>query len=192
MFKTIAAFGFAAAVIGFTAAVPAYADGVFSRKNLKIGNVSLSVNNSGTVLTKTESSTGKWLGEQKFSEFKGMMWVPEHNVLFVSGQLEGSSSTVLVKIKGTGGGGQNMFALLPNGRSMSGYNYRLGSQNMVVASMSYKNKLELFNGNNTTYLIKGVGGSGDNMFALERSRGAWEDSCDSMSGYNYFIQCIVK
>lgn len=192
MFKTALAVGFTALAIGFTASVPAYADGIFSRRSLRIGNVNLSMNNSGTVLTKTESSTGRWLGEQKFSGFKGMMWVPEHNVLFVSGFLDGGALPVLIKIRGTGGGGQNMFALQPNGRSMSGYNYRLGSQNMSVDSMSYKNNLQIFNGVSTTYLIKGVGGTGDNMFALERSRGSFEDACKSMNGYNYFIQCIVR
>jgi hypothetical protein len=191
MFKTIATIGFAA-VIGFTAAIPAYADGVFSRTSLRIGNVSLSMNNSGTILTKTESSTGKWLGEQRFSQFKSMMWVPEQNVLFISGSLENYGATGLVKIRGTGGTGQNMFALRPDSRSMDGYNYRLGSQRMVVDSMSYNGNLQLFDGRNTTYLIRSVGGTGDNMFALQRSKGIWEDACQSMDGYNYFRQCIVK
>ncbi|MDV3002990.1 MAG: hypothetical protein N5P05_004645 (plasmid) [Chroococcopsis gigantea SAG 12.99] len=190
MFKTIAAISFTA-IIGFTSAISASANGTFSKTGLKIGNINFSVNNTGTVLTKTEASTGKWLGEQKFSQFKGMMWVSEHNVLFISGTLEGGSP-VLVKIKGMGGGGQNMFALKSDGRSMDGYKYRLGSQNMVVESMSYNGNLQVFNGVDKTYLIKGIGGTGDNMFALQRSTGIWEDACKSMTGYHYFIQCIVK
>ncbi|MBD3562980.1 hypothetical protein H6S82_29675, partial [Planktothrix sp. FACHB-1355] len=72
------------AMIGFST-VPVSADGLFSTSNLKIGDVNISINNEGKVLTKTEASTGKWLGEQKFGQFYGMMWVPEHNVLFVAG-----------------------------------------------------------------------------------------------------------
>ena len=189
MFKT-------AAVIGFTAATPAHADGVFSKSSLRIGDINLSINNSGTVLTKTDASTGKWLGEQKFSEFKGMMWVPEGNVLFVSGFLPNSSTTVLVKIRGTGGGGQNMFALEPSGRSVKGYNYRLGSQNMLVESMSYDGILELYDGVNDDGLgkrhrIRGLGGTGDNMFALLRGQGSFDDACQSLDGYDYFIECLT-
>lgn len=169
---------------------PVYADGIFSKSNLRVGNVNLSVSNNGTTLTKTDANTGKWLGEQTFVGFKGMMWVPEANVLFVSAVLD---SPVLVKIKGLGGGGRNMFALQSNGRSINGYNYRLGSQFMRVESMSYNGNLQLFNGTDTTYLIKGVGGTGDNMFALRRgANGRSEDACQSMDGYHYFIQCTVR
>jgi hypothetical protein len=153
---------------------------------LKIGDTLLSINSSGTVLTKIQASTGKWLGEQKFQSFGGMMCVPERNVLFVTGRLEGGDRPVLVKIKATGDGGQNMFALKPNGGSFPGYHYRLSSQLIDVQRMSYNGSLQVGSGS-TTYRIKDVGGTGDNMFALVD-----DTSCKSMSGYSYFIECIVK
>lgn len=161
-------------------------NGVFSRSSLKIGDTSFSINNSGTILTKTQASTGKWLGEQKFQYFGGMMWVAEHNVLFVAGVLDGSKRSVLVKIKGTGGGGRNMFALTSDGGSVSGYNYRLGSQFMNVQKMNYRVNLQVESGS-TTYWIKSVGGTGYNMFAL-----VGDTSCQSVSGYSYFIECTGK
>jgi hypothetical protein len=184
MFKKSAILGLAAIVVSST---PVHADGLFSNRDLKIGDMSLSINNTNTVLTKIQPSTGKWLGEQKFQAFKSMMYVPEHNVLFVVGILEGGNRPVLVKIKATGGGGQNMFALKPDGRSISGYNYRLGSQLMDVQGMSYSGNLLQIRSGSTTYEIKNVGGTGDNMFALVNNT-----DCKSMSGYNYFIRCIVK
>ncbi len=115
------------------------------------------------------------------------MWVPERNVLFVSGRLESGNKPVLVKIKATGGGGQNMFALTPSGGSFPGYNYRLGSQFMTAQRMSYNGNLEVGDGVSTTYRIKDVSGTGDNMFALVNDAG-----CGSVPGYSYFIECIVK
>ncbi|MBO1064580.1 MULTISPECIES: hypothetical protein [Nostocales] len=98
-----------------------------------------------TLLTKTDASTGKWLGEQKFKSFDSIMYVPEQNVLFVSGRLENSNISVLVKIKGTGGTGQNMFALNPDGSSMPKYSYRLGSQFLSdnVINMRYNGNLRV-------------------------------------------------
>jgi hypothetical protein len=171
------------ALMGLSTA-PVYADGVFSRSNLKIGNVNISLNNSGTILTKTEASTGKWLGEQKFKQFNGIMWVPEENVLFVSGVLDGGNRPVLVKVKGTGGGGRNMFAVNPDGGSVSGYNYRLGSQFINVNKMSYNGNLQVDNGSGVVYQILGVGGTGYNMFALVN-----ETKCESLPNYRYFIRC---
>lgn len=184
MSKKAAIFGLA--VICFSA-LPVLADSVSSNSSLKIGDVNLSINSSGTILTKTQPSTGKWLGEQKFQSFGSMMWVQEHNVLFVAGVLEGGNKPVLLKIKGTGGGGQNMLALTPNGDSAKGYNYRLGSQLMSVQGMSYQGNLLQIRSGSTTYQIKNVGGGGNNMFALVNNT-----ECKSMTGYNYFIQCIVK
>jgi hypothetical protein len=180
-----------AAILGFAvicfSAIPVFADSLSSNSSLKIGDVSLSINNSRTVLTKTQPSTGKWLGEQKFQSFGSMMWVQEHNVLFVAGVLEGGNKPVLLKIKGTGGGGQNMLAVTPNGDSSKGYNYRLGSQLMSVQDMSYQGNLLQIRSGSTTYQIKNVGGGGNNMFALVNNT-----ECKSMPGYNYFIQCVVK
>ncbi|MFB2919788.1 MULTISPECIES: hypothetical protein [Aerosakkonema] len=171
------------AMIGFST-VPVSADGLFSTSNLKIGDVNISINNEGKVLTKTEASTGKWLGEQKFGQFYGMMWVPEHNVLFVAGVLEGGNRPVLVKIKSTGGGGRNMFGVKPDGGSVSGYNYRLGSQFVQVKNMSYNGSLQVDNGSGVVYRIAGVGGGGYNMFALVN-----ETTCQSLPNYNYFKGC---
>jgi hypothetical protein len=170
-------------VIGLAVA-PAYADGVFSNSNLRIGDVNLSLSNNGKVLTKTDANTGKWLGQQNFSQFSGMMWEPKNSVLFVAGKLEGSNQPVLIKIRSTGGGGQNMFALTPDGRSVSGYNYRVGSQLMSVRSISYNGQLQIDNGSGVVYRINNVGGSGNNMFALVKNT-----ACQSLPNYRYFIGC---
>lgn len=116
MFKTTAVIGFATAVISFVA-VPAYADGVFSTSNLRIGDVDLSISSNGRVLTKADANTGQQRGQQNFREFYGMMWEPSNSVLFVAGILEGSNQPVLVKIRSTGGSGNNMFALTSDGGS---------------------------------------------------------------------------
>jgi hypothetical protein len=184
MFKTTAVIGLATAVVSF-AAVPSYADGVFSTSNLRIGDVNLSISSNGRVLTKTDANTGQRRGQQNFREFYGMMWEPSNRVLFVAGILEGSNQPVLVKIRSTGGGGNNMFAVTPDGGSVSGYNYRLGSQSMTVRRMSYNGNLQIDNGAGTVYQIRGVGGTGNNMFALANNT-----SCQSVPGYNYFINCI--
>ena len=183
MFKKAATLSLALAVIGFST-TPVYADGVFSSSNLNIGDVNISLNNSGTVLTKTKASTGEWLGEQNFNRFNGMMWVPEQNALFVAGVLGGGSRPVLVKVRATGGGGRNMFALNPDGGSVSGYNYRLGSQSMNITRMSYNGSLQIDNGSGIVYRIRGVGGSGFNMFALVN-----ETQCKSLPNYSYFLGC---
>ena len=159
-------------------------NGIFSTSNLRIGDVNLSISNNGKVLTKTDANTGKWRGQQNFSEFYGMMWEPQNSVLFVAGKLEGSNQPVLVKIRSTGGSGQNMFALTPDGRSVSGYNYRLGSQLIRVKSMNYNGQLQIDNGSGVVYRIKGVGGTGDNMFALPNNT-----ACQSLPNYSYFISC---
>ncbi|MEH2245582.1 hypothetical protein [Nostoc sp.] len=188
MFKKAAIVAFGWALIGFSN-IPAYADSASSNSNLKIGNISLSINNSRTLLTKTEASTGKWLGEQKFKSFDSIMWVPEQNVLFVSGRLENSNISVLVKIKGTGGTGQNMFALNPDGSSMPKYSYRLGSQFLSdnVINMRYNGNLRVEikrSPKSRVYWIRGTGGTGDNMFALVNNQ-----DCQSMDGYNYLLKC---
>lgn len=180
MFKRAAILGLA--VVGFLT-TPVYANGVFSRSNLKIGDVNISLSNSN-VLTKTEASTGKWLGEQKFKQFNGMMWVPDQNVLFVAGILDGGSRSVLVKVRATGGGGRNMFAVTPDGGSVSGYNYRLGSQFMNVKNMSYNGSLQIDNGSGIVYRIRGVGGGGFNMFALVN-----DTKCETVPNYSYFLGC---
>lgn len=183
MFNKTVAISLATAMISF-APSPVYADGVFSTANLKIGNINLSLSNSGKVLTKTDADTGKWLGQQDFVEFYGMMWEPQNSVLFVAGKLAGSNQPVLVKIRSTGGGGQNMFALAPDGSSVSGYNYRLGSQLMKVKNMNYNGVLAIDNGSGVIYRINGVGGTGNNMFALANNT-----ACQTLPNYNYFVGC---
>lgn len=113
--------------------------------------------------------------------------VPEENVLLVAGTLEGGARPILVKIKGLGGGGQNMFALTPDGGSVNGYSYRIGSQNMNVRRISYQDGLQIDNGVGTVYVIRGTGGSGYNMFALVN-----DNQCESLPNYNYFIKGTSK
>lgn len=186
MFKTTAVIGLATAVISFVA-VPVYADGVFSTSNLRIGDVNLSISSNGRVLAKADANTGQQRGRQNFREFYGMMWEPSNSVLFVAGILEGSNQPVLVKIRSTGGGGNNMFALTSDGGSVPRYNYRLGSQLMKVRRMSYNGNLQIENGSGVLYQIRGVGGTGNNMFALANN-----SACQTAPGYNYFISCSSK
>ncbi len=169
-------------VVLFAAQV--YASGQFSSSYLRVESVNLSISNNGQVLTKTDANTGKWIGQQDFKTFYGMLWIPEKNVLFVSGILSGSNTPALVKISSIGGSGQNMFALTPDGGSVSGYNYRLGSQSITAKEMNYDNDtLFIDNGTGVVYKIRNVGGTGYNMFALDNN------ACRSLSGYNYFLGC---
>lgn len=156
----------------------------FSRSHLKIGNINLVINNSGTVLTKTDASTGKWLGEQKFKKFQGMLWVANHNVLFVSGVLSGGNSSHVVKIRSLGGEGRNMFAVKPNGTSVDGYSYAIGNQKLPAVRMAYNGHL-ILRANGKSYHMTGICGSSGNMCALKNN-----DQCETAAPrYNYFNYC---
>mgnify|MGYP000206326259 CR=1 FL=1 len=170
--------------ITFLLAISSSAFADFSRSHLKVGNINLAINNSGTILTKTDASTGKWLGEQKFREFQGMLWVPSHSTLFVSGVLSGGNSSHVVKIRNLGGEGRNMFAVNPNGTSAAGYNYVIGNQKLRAVRMSYNGHLML-RANGKSYHMKGICGSSSNMCALKNN-----NQCRTAAPrYNYFDYC---
>ncbi len=52
--------------------------------------------------------------------------------------------------------------------------------------MSYNGNLQIDNGSGVLYQIRGVGGTGNNMFALANSA-----ACQTAPGYNYFIGCTA-
>lgn len=194
--KLVCALSLFVTVISFLFFVnPTFAEIIISQPSFSVGNVHLSVD-PHQVLTKTDALTGKWLGEQRFSVFTSILYVPKSDVLLVSGKLEGGNSYVLVKIRGTGGTGRNMFALNPDGSSVPRYSYRLGSQSFGVEFMRYDDRLNTlevttlssgFDWNvirGTTYIVKGTGGTGNNMFAIDSSR-----QCANASGYHYLLSC---
>jgi hypothetical protein len=168
---------------------------------LEAGSIIFRANKN--MLFKVDSS-GKIVGKQKFDRFKGILWIPERNELLVAGALQESREhrTVIFKVKGLGGTGNNMFAVQRDGQSLPNYRYSVGMQREFdnVKMMSYRNGNLLFNASYTerlggafagessqeshTYIIRGTGGTGDNMFALVRNT-----RCQSMDGYSYFIDC---
>jgi hypothetical protein len=138
------------------------------------------------------------------------LWIPERNELLVAGALQGSREhgIVIFKVKGLGGTGNNMFAVQRDGQSLANYSYSVGMQRgfanvkmmsyrdgkLLVTAGRYYNRESSGTGATATfagpgiavetYIIKGTGGTGDNMFALVNNT-----QCQSMGGYSYFLGC---
>jgi hypothetical protein len=166
---------------------------------LEVGSIKFQANEK--MLFKVDSS-GKIVGKQEFDAFSGILWIPERNELLVVGQLKGSREhgNVIFKVKGLGGTGNNMFAVQRDGQSLPNYSYSVGMQRRFgnIRMMSYrdgkllvKTSIHLGFGDHGipvtehhTYIIKGTGGTGDNMFALVKNY-----QCKSMDGYSYFLGC---
>ena len=97
----------------------------------------------------------------------------------------------VLKVHGTGGGGNNMFAITETSttfNSVSGYNYFAGAAKFssFVTAMQFNTVNTLIGFYNGKMLkVKGIGGEGQNMFAVTETNGCFY----SVSGYNYFIGC---
>lgn len=103
----------------------------------------------------------------------------------------------MLKINGTGGTGENMFAVTENSSSsvnaftgMSGYSYYLGDQKFSsgVTKVAYINGRLLIGLSNGKMLkINGTGGSGHNMFAVSENTNSSVNAFTGLSGYSYYV-----
>ena len=124
-----------------------------------------------------------WVGTQQFSS-------PVTGVLYADGEtIIALANGRLLKVAGTGGSGQNMFAIRDNGYdfdSVPGYSYLRGSQtlNSGVRRLDYlSGRLFVALDNGTLLKINGTGGTGHNMFALQYANGL----ITGLPGYRYWV-----
>ena len=93
----------------------------------------------------------------------------------------------MLKVKGTGGSGHNMFAVTESSsgfETVPNYNYREGDAKFtgyVTQMISVGGKLLLAFNNGKMLKVKGTGGSGHNMFAVTESSSGFE----TVPNYNY-------
>ncbi|MCA0237779.1 MAG: hypothetical protein LCH81_15495 [Bacteroidetes bacterium] len=110
------------------------------------------------------------------------------------------SNKLLLKIKGTGGNGENMLAIseISNGfQNVSGYSYYEGYQNFkgnVVKLKRCGNRLAIAFDNGKIIIIKNLTSTGSNMFAIknERNEGKWEIYSGTNYPYPACIQAATK
>lgn len=94
----------------------------------------------------------------------------------------------ILKIRGAGGGGFNLFAINETSSGfggVSGYSYYVGHQKLedYVTNIIYNNGFTFVSTLDKRILkIRGTGGSGVNMFAVKLI----DNNYHSISGYNYF------
>ncbi len=146
------------------------------------GHNMFALNYSGDVFSSI-SGYSYLKGQQKFSS-------RILDLLFESGQLVlAFNNGKILKVNGTGGMGQNMFAVTEtsNGfETVQGYNYRVGDAKFDrnVTQMIYADGKLIFAFNNKKILkVNGVGGTGHNMFAVTETSNGFE----TVQGYNYKV-----
>ena len=96
----------------------------------------------------------------------------------------------VLKVKGTGGGGQNMFAVVDSGygnpfSSVVGYPYWVGSDKFnkaVTGIYEVSGGMLILLENGTLIKIKGAGGSGQSLFALKEENGSYS----GLARYDYW------
>jgi hypothetical protein len=113
------------------------------------------------------SSYNYWLGTQTFPS-------PVTSMAYADGMtIVSLANGVVLKVAGTGGTGQNMFAITPSGSdyvSLPNWNLLQGTQkfNVRVDRLDYVvGKLFVALDNGTLIKINGTGGTGQNMFAIQ-------------------------
>ncbi len=102
----------------------------------------------------------------------------------------------MLKINGTGGSGQNMFAVTENSSSsanaftgISGYSYYFGDQKFssgVTNVVSVNGQLLIGLNSGKMLKVNGTGGSGHNMFAVSENNSSSANAFTSISGYPYY------
>lgn len=124
-----------------------------------------------------------WIGTQVFNS-------AITDVDYIDGYtLVSTADGRIVKINGTGGSGQNMFAINQHTSGytgVSGYSYYVGSHkfNSAILDVTHINGKTLLSfANNKMLKVNGSGGSGFNLFAIT------EDSNHfyGISGYSYYV-----
>ena len=127
---------------------------------------------------------GNWrLGRQRFQrEITAVAFVEGHTLI-------GFEDGRLLKVRGTGGTGENMFAIhrTDNGfRTVEGYDYYVGSHqfNSGVMGIYPADAYTFISFRNGKLLkVRGSGGSGANLFAIHETR----FNFSGLSGYNYYV-----
>ncbi len=141
----------------------------------------------------TETSSGfqtvpgysYFVGAQKFGAgVRDVSYAQAHNVTFIS-----LTDGRMLKVTGTGGSGQNMFAVTETAtgfETVPGYNYRLGDQHFS----SFVTDVDFIGGytfvslaNGKMLKSNGVGGTGHNMFAITENASGFA----GIPGYNYRV-----
>lgn len=124
-----------------------------------------------------------YVGSHRFrSEVTGIY--PAGSVTFVS-----FADRKLLKVRGSGGSGQNLFAIRETASSFSGlpgYDYYLGDQRFDsdVVDVSHAHGVTLISLQDGKVLkVRGTGGTGHNMFAVTE-RG---DHFESVAGFDYYL-----
>jgi hypothetical protein len=126
-----------------------------------------------------------WLGTQQFSaNVTSLVYSPAQNVTVI-----GLADGRMLKVAGTGGNGQNMFAVTPTDygfQTLPGYSYLLGSQKFSTGVSC----IDLVSGvmfvglnNNNLVKVSGTGGTGGNMLAVQEQNG----TVSGLPGYNYWL-----
>jgi hypothetical protein len=127
-----------------------------------------------------------WLGIQQLpAQVRALEYVSGSSPVTLVGLADGR----MLKVTGTGGTGQNMFAVTETSygfATVSGYNYLVGSQKFssgIRGIYPIGNELFVALDNNILIKIQGTGGTGQNMLAVIESGG----TVTSASGYHYWI-----
>lgn len=104
--------------------------------------------------------------------------------------LMGMSNNKMLKVRGTGGGGHNMFAVTETTSGfnpVTGYPYYIGDARFLSCPIDIERVPEtqtfISFSDRKVLKIRGYGGSGHNMFAVVETA----TSFSSVSGYNYYI-----
>jgi hypothetical protein len=146
------------------------------------GQNMLAVNESEGTVTSTPGYD-YWIGTQIFSSPVNTL-VSSGGVLII-----GLADGRMLKVNGTGGGGQNMFAITEASygfATIPGYNYLVGSERFssaVVGLYLVADVLLVCLANGIVVKIQGLGGGGQNMFAVTESGG----TVSGVSGYHYWV-----
>lgn len=129
-----------------------------------------------------------WVGTQQFHPDGGSERNPVCDLIYADGEtLVSLDDGRVLKVRDTGGTGQNMFAVTETEQgfeSVPGYDYLVGSCRLSSKAKLYRAGDVLFVAFSVILIkIKGNGGGGYNMFAIE-SEG---DAITGSPGYDYWI-----
>jgi hypothetical protein len=147
---------------------------------------------SGQNLFAIQNSGGTWSSLPCYSYFIGAQKFPAEirDVDFIGGfTFVALADGRIVKINGTGGTGQNMFAInvAPGGfTGVPGYSYYVGSHKFPAGIADVKDlgsEMLISFDDGRMLKIAGTGGSGLNLFAIKNNGGSYS----GLSGYSYYI-----
>jgi|GEM_PF-941850 len=161
-----------------------------------LGNVLLKIAGTGGTgqnMFALNLQNGTFSGVPGYNYFLGSQTFPAPiaDVLYVNGQtLVGLTDGRLVKVSGTGGTGQNMFAINVHNAGftgIAGYPYYIGSHKfgspIVDMASPWGSETLISFGNGKVLKVSGTGGSGFNMMAIQETASGF----NGLPGYAYYI-----